>query len=447
MERMRLLRTISYAPFIIAGGILLTSCTNNAEVDPNANISPIVDTNITTMEPDAVIDYTTPDQLARIIVDRDGYSTQEVKYAWIVADLMPAEFSVINDDSDEVVLNIVPEAVKYDSEANIYTAKLNFSDITTEGKYHIYESSLGQSYSFSIEKDYYIKRFDVFLATEYEKCEDGSATAEEVYSLIYIGERYSISIAESEKLWGAVEAWLDAAETDALSSEDTGLYSVIFAKASFNYSNTDAAKSMEDASNKASDWIKKAEELYSEIANREGELEQDTKFLALAELYRVTGKQTYGNAISDMYDEISALEDIHTSRKYLYGSMCYMNTHRTVNRNLCDVFMQSLLMSCEDISWDKTLLAPQNAERTPTDVILDYAQQLIAMNYVLDGYQYNELVVSIDHYMSGRNYEGYICNVEEEYSADAIVILSWLALLEKNGKLDPSAPVEWEYSW
>lgn len=447
MERMRLLRTISYAPLFMAGAILLTSCTTNNEVDPDAVITPIVNSDITTMEQDAVLDYDTPVQLPGIIVDRDGYSSQEVKYAWVVAAQMPAVFSVVEDESGEVVLEIEPEAVKYDSVSGVYNAKIKFSEITREGTYHIEESSLGQSYSFSIENDYYVNRFDSFIADEYAKCEDATATAEEVYALIYIGERYSISIADSKKLWEAVATWINAADTSAMGKEDAGLNAAILAKASFNFSNTESAKALEDSAANASEWIQSAEALYSDISNRDGELAEDTKFLALAELYRVTGKQTYGNAISDMYNYINGLEDIHSSRKYLYGSMCYMNTHRTVNRNLCDVFMQSLLMSCETISWDKAMLAPQNADRTETDVLLDYAQQLIAMNYVLDGYQYNELVVSIDHYMSGRNYEGYLCNGEEEYPEDEIVIMSWLALLEKNGKLDPSAPVEWEYSW
>lgn len=443
MERMRLLRTISYAPFIMAGAILLTSCTTNT-ADVNEPGTPVVSTDAGSMETDAVIDYTTPEQLPGIIVDRRAYSSQEVKYAWVVAEQMPASFNVIDEKSGEVVLETVPEKVTYDSEKEVYHAKIKFGEIVKEGTYYIEENTLGRSYSFEIIDGYYEAEFDSFIETEFAKCEDMSITLDEVYSLLYIGERYSISLKDSSKLWDAVKKWIEAYDASGLNADEAGLMAAIEAKMSFNYSPVEG--DAEDA--KLPDkWISDAKTLYSGITNRDGEIEEDTKFLALAELYRAAGNHEYGEAISDMYGYINGLESIHTSEKYLYGSMCYMNTHRTVNRSLCDVFMQSLLMSCEDISWDKTLLAPQNDGRTDTDILLNYAQQLIAMNYVLDGYQYNELVVSIDHYMSGRNYEGYICNAEEEYPADAIVILSWLALLEKNGKLDPSAPVVWEYSW
>lgn len=446
MERMRLLRTISYAPFILAGAILLTSCTTENAPGGEVN-APAPGSSITSMEQNAVIDYETPVQLPGIIVDRVGYSSQEVKYAWVVAAQMPACFDVVDEKSGEVVFQTEPESVVYNSETGVYYCKIKFGDVVSEGTYHIEESSLGQSYSFAIEDDYYISDFDDFLADEMAKCEDLSITAEEVYSLAYIGERYSFSIDDATKLWESVGKWLEAVDTTGVDADEAGLIAAIYAKTSFNYTSTDSAMEVDGAKDLADAWKIKAEEIYSGIADLDGELAEDTDFLALAELYRLTGKGAYASDISDMYDYINGLDDIHTSRKYLYGSMCYMNTHRTVNRNLCDLFMQSLLMSCEEISWDKTLIAPQNANRTETDVLLDYAQQLIAMNYVLDGYQYNELVVSIEHYMSGRNYEGYLCNIKEEYPEDAIVIMSWLALLEKNGKLDPSAPVEWEYSW
>lgn len=419
---------------------MLAGCTNQASdvATPGSVVTPPINTTVGSMEDSAVLDYDTPIQQPRIIVDRAGYSAGEVKYAWIVAEQMPASFSIVDESDGKVVLEIEPESVKYDETNQVYNAKVKFGELNKAGTYHIEESSLGQSFSFVIEENYYTNRFNKLVESECNKCKDNSASAEEIYSLIYIAERYPSTIPDKDKFWDAVNGWITAVNTDGMSGDVTGMFVAILAKAGFNQKTSETIDSKE--------LISQAEKLYGDISSDDS-LEKDTEFVALAELYRATGKRNYGSELSDMYDYIKSLDNIHTSRKLLYGSMCYMSTNNTVNRSMCDVFMQSLLMSCEDISWDKTLIAPQNAERTDTDVLLDYAQQLIAMNYVLDGYQYNELVVSITHYMSGRNFEGYQCNIEDEYSADAIVLLSWLTLLEKNGKLDPSAPVEWEYSW
>ena len=448
MERRILLKIITYVSAMTIGAGIFAGCGQTTEPEHTQD-SVVVDTNVGSMEDNPVLEYDKPVQLPGIIVDRAGYSSQEVKYAWVVAEEMPATFSIVNDESGETVLTAEPEVVRFDSNSNTYSAKVKFSDVVTSGSYHIEETGLGKSYSFCIEEDYYVKRFSDLLDTENAKFSDMTITVQELYSLIYIYERYpgSMSDEDCRRLWENIGGWLSKADLASMDKEGAAMLAALFAKASYNFREYSDAATIENSESWADDWSKQSEALYKELEEHDGELDKATEFVMLAELYRITGNRIYGNKISDMYEYISELEEIHTSRMFLYGSMCYMTTRKTVNRNLCDLFMQSLLMGCEDISMEKNMLAPQNPERTDTAILLDYAQQLIAMNYILDGYQYNELVVSIVHYMSGRNYEGYMCDIESEYPEDSIVILAWLSLLEKNGKLDPSAPVVWEYSW
>ena len=114
---------------------------------------------------------------------------------------------------------------------------------------------------------------------------------------------------------------------------------------------------------------------------------------------------------------------------------------------MCDMLIERLLYRARDIGDDKLITDPETPSYADSEDYLICAQQLAVMNYVLDGYEYNEIIMNILHYLKGRNFEGNTCDMQEDYPADALAIYSWIAWLEKNGKLDPAAPVVWNYSW
>ena len=124
-----------------------------------------------------------------------------------------------------------------------------------------------------------------------------------------------------------------------------------------------------------------------------------------------------------------------------------MTTRHSVDRSLCDDLMENLLYKCRDMNDDKKLIETDKASSADKELLLVYAQQFAAMNYILDGYEYNEQILNIRHFLSGRNTQGFVCDIVDEYPSDAVAIYAWLAWLENNGKLDPSAPVIWNYSW
>lgn len=460
MERIKLLRTVLCAPLLCAASLSLTACSGTQEggeiamAERNETVTEV--SGPSSMEESPVLEYEIPVQQPGIIADRNGYSKLEVKYAWVVASELPQSFYIVNEESGDRVLEITPENAVLDEAQNEWTAKLIFTDVQDNGSYYIEAEGLGQSYSFAVSDTYYEDCLDELLNAEYAKCDSLSASLEEVYSLVYIWERYSKALpdfgADSLQLTATVKSWLDKVNTETDSPEELGMYAAIFAKFSNNYKAVDA--------DYAAACLSKAIELYDkaiEVSNNStdnnsgGEnakvLLEDTKFLALAELYRCTGSSAYSKEINALEDFITSLAEPHDSEKILFGSMCYMSTKYTVNRNLCDKLMEALLKTCETFSLDHSLLAAEAQDRLSVEAFLSYAQQLVAMNYILDGYQYNELIMKIMHYMNGRNSEGFINNVMEEYPSDVLVIYAWLTLLERDGKMDPSAQVIWNYSW
>lgn len=472
MRRMGLLRTISYASFLSAVVLTISSCGFNGEqVTEEQNSSDTVQNTVNegpgSMESEAVLDYDIPTQLPGIIADRDGYSSLEDKYVWFVAGEVPAVFNLCNAENGDIVLEITPSDVKYDEQNECYRAKIDFESITEAGEYYIETADYGRSYTFSISETFFEDKFDELLEQEYTRLNDESASLTEVYALLYSYERYGKALpdygSQSVKLKEVLDDWAaeylekyagaEKDDTGSFSDEEKCMLAAVLARYYYVSAKTDAGgvtdyqdqatdKATEEASVKA---LEEAQSLYEEI--READIPEDVLFLALSELYRCTGDKEYSDEILALEVYLTSLDDTYESKYILWGAMTYMMTDYTVSRSLCDALMQDLLDSCEEISKEKELLAPYNPEREDTEVILSDAGQLVAMNYILDGYQYNELITNIVHYTAGRNYEGYTCEIAQEYPDEAVIIYAWLTLLEKDGKMSPDAQVIWNYSW
>ena len=240
----------------------------------------------------------------------------------------------------------------------------------------------------------------------------------------------------------AVGEWISLSDIDSFSAEEKYVYIALLSRFGYNY------KSVQEKL--ATECIQKASAVYKEeMSTRMGESdeERNARFLAIEELYRTSGSSSYAKEILSMGEYLTGDDDLYDSGYILYGAMGYMTIRSYVDRNLCDQLMENLLFRCRDLNDNKKLITISNDPGEDGEQMLKYAQQFAAMNYILDGYEYNEQILNIVHYLSGRN-TGAVCyDFEKKNPADAVAIYAWLAWLENNGKLDPSAPVIWNYSW
>lgn len=396
---------------------------------------------VPTMQEEPTLNYEMPKMEPGIVVDRNGYSSAEQKYAWVVSDEIPGEYAIIDSDSMEVVLEGTPSYSNYDEENECYISELRFAQLQDEGTYYIELDKLGMSCSFVVRDTYYGNIFEEILAEEIDRCKSGEASSWEVYSMIYTYERYKDAISEeSEKqlsIMEAVKEWIAGANFDDTDEVAAYINTSLLAKFAYNYNDVDY--------NLASECLKKAAAIFGTVSETSEHIPE--RFMALTELYRSSGDTGYSSAILGISPVIKEMVRPHNNRFILYGSMSYMTTRKYVDRTLCDKLMNEMLHECEDNNKDKRMLHPINGNVEIASELLVYAQQFEVLNYILDGYEYNEKIMSIMHYLAGRNYQGYVCDLTDGYQSDAIIIYAWLALLEKKGKLDPSAPVVWQYSW
>ena len=397
------------------------------------------------MENEAVLDYEIPKMNPGILVDRNGYSSNEIVTAFIYSGKLPEEYLLLDPEGNEVLRCRAGEAILKKDEGKFF-ARLCIPESVADGEYSISGGEIGNSFSFRVSDTFYRDKYWKLIEDECEKIKLGDADVWEVFSVLYSYERYKeVLFAEKDDapdVLDAVGEWISLSDIDSFSAEEKYVYIALLSRFGYNY------KSVQEKL--ATECIQKASAVYKEAqSTRTGESdeERNARFLAIEELYRTSGSSSYAKEILNMGEYLTGDDDLYDSGYILYGAMGYMTTRSYVDRNLCDKLMENLLFRCRDLNDNKKLISISNDPGEDGEQMLKYAQQFAAMNYILDGYEYNEQILNIVHYLSGRN-TGAVCyEFDKKNPADAVAIYAWLAWLENNGKLDPSAPVIWNYSW
>ena len=99
---------------------------------------------------------------------------------------------------------------------------------------------------------------------------------------------------------------------------------------------------------------------------------------------------------------------------YLYGAMTYMATRQTVDVQLCNTFMDTLMNRGEEISKNYTkMIHPLTGKNNGADDLLKRVRELFCCNYILNNYQYTGIMEEFLHYLMGENVES-ICFYPEE---------------------------------
>lgn len=397
------------------------------------------------MENEAVLDYEVPKMTPGILVDRKGYSSNEIVTAFVYSGKLPEEYALEDPEGNEVLKCNRGEAILKKDEGKFF-ARLSIEEEVPEGTYYINGGEIGNSFSFDVSDTFYRDIYWNLIKNECEKIQVGNADVWEVYSVLYSFERYKEVLyaekADVPDVLDAVGKWISLSNLDELEGTQKYLSIALLSKFGYNYKSVDEKL--------ATECIQKASALYKETASEsatENDEKKKARFLAIEELYRTSGAASYAKEILNMGEYLTSDDDLYDSGYILYGAMGYMTIRSGVDRALCDKMMENLLFRCRDLNDNKKLISVSGDPNEDGDQLLKYAQQFAAMNYILDGYEYNEQILNIVHYLSGRNTGAVSLDFEEKSPTDAVAIYAWLAWLENNGKLDPSAPVIWNYSW
>lgn len=127
----------------------------------------------------ATLEYTVPNSVPSIFVNRIGYLPEGNKVAVLTGERLPSSFSVKDAVTNEIVFsgNVKVSARKDDSDG-LKSGTIDFSGLTTEGRFYIETDILGHSYDFEIKKDLYETLFsEAFMRLHDMRCGDVRGTS------------------------------------------------------------------------------------------------------------------------------------------------------------------------------------------------------------------------------------------------------------------------------
>ena len=352
------------------------------------------------MEVTPIVDYTIPNVVPNVLVDRAGYEKQETKVAIIRGGRLPEMFYLKDALTHETVYSGKLEEIIYDEMQNLYAGYAEFSDFAKEGRFYIECDILGQSFRFEIAEVLYDGLLKELCEEMQSKASRGEMSVFEALMVLQAYEWYSAVFADEDgdkipDILEALQQWIAHMETNGVEASREALYSAFLAKFSYLFQKTDYKY--------ATDCLKRASAVFDKIqagANQDADV-----FWALTEIYRATNLSKYRKQIlqyKDFFADNSYLEQ----PEYVYGSMTYLVTRHSVNRDLCEVLMNNVMGRGEEISGKyEDLISPLKTGENAADEVLKCAVELSRANFVLNNYQYTNIIEEFLHYLMGRNPE------------------------------------------
>ncbi|MCM1568504.1 MAG: glycoside hydrolase family 9 protein [Roseburia sp.] len=403
---------------------LLMLCFSGCAGQLPGEAAPSFDTGaVTGMEETPVVDYGVPQYAPNILVNQRGYPVGEDKYAIVKGSRLPEDFRLMEAEGGTAVYTGSIEEIDYNDELALYVGRLDFGDYREEGSYYIECDIVGQSLRFSIEKGLYETIFTELLEQVYRECEERTVSLSDMIALLTVYEWYPELFAQEEGLTpGVLELMVDWI---GVQEEDSTLYAAFLAKFCYLYQKFDRKY--------ATDCLQLASSLYEK--NRSVLQTDAESFFALAELYRATGLYTYRKQIYDYKDFFENNSSYMENKEYLYGAMTYMVTRQKVDVDLCSSFMDEIMSRGEEISKRyMDMIHPVAEKNNGCDDLLKCTSELACANYIMNNYQYNDIMEEFWHYLMGRNKES-ICFYPEQGSHSGYILL--LAQLAATHRTEP----------
>lgn len=377
----------------------------------------------TGMENTPIIEYTVPQSSSNVLVDRLGYQAIGEKEAVVKGKEIPKEFRLVNADTGEAVYEGKIEKITYNAETGLYVGHAVFEEYKRPGNYYVECDIIGRSYTFPIVSDLYIQLFQELSEQVLIECVQQTASVSEVAALLTAYEWYpelfvDVDQDEIPDVLELLVDWFQTRENNGEDVEDGVLNAAILAKFSYLYQKYDKKY--------ATTCLQRASALFTKTQNT---MQKDAEsFFALTELYRASGLYNYRKQIEEYKTYFENTSGFGEEREYLYGAMTYMVTRQKVDVDLCNVLLDKLMDRGEEVSnRSGDMTHPVTAKNNGTNDILTRASEVIFVNYVLESYQYYQVLEEFFHYLGGKNLQSVSFYPEEGDCAGYILLLAQLA--------------------
>ncbi len=377
------------------------------------------------MEDAPIVDYAVPESTPNILVNRRGYLSGGAKEAVVKGSRLPEEFRLVDAGTGEAVYEGWIAGVQYDAQAGIYVGYAPFHEYEREGSYYLECDYIGRSYAFALEDDFYRNLFLERYREMANDCVGNMATVADIMSLLRayewqgdaFGDDNGNSVPDVMEL---LCKWVERIDYGQISKSEGQVYAALLAKFSYLYQKYDLAF--------ATECLQRASGIFSKTWDGGKDA---GSFLALAELYRAAGKDTYGNLLLEYKASFQGQDNLLEESDYLYGAMTYMVTRQAVDVELCALFMEKLLDMGEEIGGDyRDMMRPANSGSGGAEELLRKVDALSCANYVLQNYQNDRILEDLLNYLMGGNLKSVDFYGEQGERHRYLPLLAHLALLK-----------------
>lgn len=375
------------------------------------------------MEETPVIEYTAPVQLPNILIDRRGYSASDLKTAAVKAKELPETFSLVNAETGEEVYSGSIDRKSFSREQDCYMGYADFSQVKEPGRYYVKCGGLGKTYSFIVREQFYQELFEETYEQVMAHCADNRMSVSEAVKLLEAYECYKELFPDHNNndipdVLEQMQGLVTYMEENGVQEEQKALYAAFLTKFSYNYKDYHYQY--------ASKCLQRAATVYGELPP--GNERDADRFFALTELYRSTGLNTYRWAIPGYREYLEEHTEYLDEEGYYFGSMTYLMTRQRVDGTFCEFLMKHIMDRGEKISvgyWD--LLHPLDANNDGEADLLKRAAELSCANFVLNNYQYTNILKDFLHYLMGKNPESVSFYEESAQQVDYLLLFAQMA--------------------
>ncbi len=444
--------------------LFIPSCANpfqEALTEQPANESKVTDS--LGLDPDLA--YKLPRSVPNILINQIGYRPDSIKTAIFRGENLDSRFQVIEAETGKVMLSGELAAENYSEDQQEYQRTGDFSHLQKEGTYYIYNSTVGYSYTFRIEKNIYADLFDATFQkiasrrcrhhttvtiplsenvtkkdeggwhtddTQTKKISEGSYTvanllmAYELYPEAFSdvrSETETTAVTDSTK--ESIPKVLELVKEEIVWMQQMqdlktgGVYASVNCESGqmddITLSSTaEFAAVMAKFSHSfkqydkvlASQCLTAAEKAWQYIEHDTSNLNTDIGYFAAAELFRETGRYKYSKAVETY---LSMTEEEQSESEYqfsVYGDVSYISTGFHTNMDFCSVIMERLMRQAEEIATESAGLnyyAEDKGYQSDQKKILKEMVILGVVDYIITNNEYETVMENYLNYFLGRN--------------------------------------------
>ena len=361
--------------------------------------------------------YEVVEQTPYILIDKEGYLPDRKKTVFVLGTDITPEFTIRHAVTGEIIYQGVLQKVGKSSKSDKDIYMGDFTPLSANGLYEVYQEQVGYSYPFYINKMVYRtvsdEMYDKVEAYSYEMTSElcyvlsNVMLTNEIYkdtqeNKQFIRKQIETLLLQQEDKTGAVCQMIQTKKNEGLdiSLSATAEFAGVLAQYYYNYK--------EDDPQFALMCLQASTQAYRYIEKYRDNISTDSWYYASTQLYRITGQYKHKTAIKE-YDNFPIARRSVSDYDYtMQADIAYMSTNFRTDILRCRTIMDQYMERAQEISEDTakdSFYVMKNIDTISQTQVIQDMKLLGIVNYVLSGREYAGIQENYIHYLFGVNEE------------------------------------------